>query len=40
MPPPNWIAKDGHAILMTGHDPQFAYHASSLVKLLIDGLVE
>lgn len=34
------LAKDGHSILMTGHDPQFAYHASSRVTLLIDGLVE
>lgn len=34
------LAKDGHAILMTGHDPQFAYQASSRVALLVDGRLE
>lgn len=34
------LAKDGHTILMTGHDPQFAYHASSRIALLIDGRLE
>ncbi|MBY0559778.1 ABC transporter ATP-binding protein [Hyphomicrobium sp.] len=34
------LAKDGHTILMTGHDPQFAYHASSRVALLIGGRLE
>ncbi len=34
------LAKDGHTILMTGHDPQFAYHTSSRVALLIDGRLE
>jgi iron complex transport system ATP-binding protein len=34
------LARDGHAILMTGHDPQFAYQASSRVALLVDGRLE
>lgn len=34
------LAKAGHTILMTGHDPQFAYHASSRIALLIDGRLE
>ena len=34
------LAKEGHTILMTGHDPQFAYQASSRIALLIDGRVE
>lgn len=34
------LAKEGHTILMTGHDPQFAFHASSRIALLVDGRVE
>jgi iron complex transport system ATP-binding protein len=34
------LAKDGHSVLMTGHDPQFAYQASSRIALLIDGRLE
>ncbi|WP_181335106.1 ABC transporter ATP-binding protein [Hyphomicrobium methylovorum] len=33
----NDLAKEGHAILMSGHDPQFAYHVSTRIALLIDG---
>ena len=31
------LAKDGHSVLITCHDPQFAYQASSRVALLING---
>lgn len=34
------LAQEGHAILMTGHDPQFAFQASSRIALLVDGRVE
>jgi len=34
------LAKEGQTILMTGHDPQFAYHASNRVALLVDGRLE
>lgn len=34
------LAKEGHTILMTGHDPQFAFQASSRVALLVDGRIE
>lgn len=34
------LAKDGYSVLMTGHDPQFAYQASSRVALLIEGRLE
>jgi iron complex transport system ATP-binding protein len=34
------LADAGYAILMSGHDPQFAYHASSRIALLIDGRIE
>lgn len=34
------LADDGYSILMTGHDPQFAYQASSRVALLIEGRLE
>jgi len=36
----NGLAKEGHTVLMTGHDPQFAFQASSRIALLIDGRIE
>ncbi|HEX2841356.1 ABC transporter ATP-binding protein [Hyphomicrobium sp.] len=34
------LADDGHTILMSGHDPQLAYSASTRIGLLIDGHLE
>lgn len=34
------LADRGYTILMSGHDPQFAYHASSRIALLIEGRLE
>jgi len=34
------LAREGHTILMTGHDPQFAFQASSRIALLVDGRVD
>ncbi|MGO4686148.1 ABC transporter ATP-binding protein [Hyphomicrobium sp. 2TAF46] len=34
------LADDGYSILMTGHDPQFAYQASNRIALIIEGRVE
>jgi len=34
------LADDGHSVVMTGHDPQFAYQTSSRVALLINGRLE
>jgi iron complex transport system ATP-binding protein len=34
------LSDSGQTVLMTGHDPQFACHASSRVALLIDGHIE
>lgn len=34
------LAANGHAILMSGHDPQFAHHTSSRIVALLDGRIE
>jgi ABC-type ATPase involved in cell division len=34
------LADSGHTILMSGHDPQLAYSASTRIGLLIEGRLE
>ena len=34
------LAQSGHTILMSGHDPQLAFHSSTRIGLLFDGRLE